>query len=286
MPRARNPKRDKAYEIYKEHKGSIELVEIASKLKIPAGTIRGWKNKDRWDDQFSGTFQIDAERSVKNKNTQNINIASEVKQVLSNKDLNDKQKLFCLHYIKCFSATKAYQKAYGVDYKTAASIAYRLLENDGIRSEILRLKQNKLNKAFLEPEDIFQKYMDIAYADVTDFLEFGREEVQVMTMYGPLVDKETKKPVTKTVNTVRFKESSEVDGTILTEVKQGKDGASIKLADRMKALDWLTDHMNMATEEQKAKIAALRAKVIDDDEEEETGVVMIAEVLEEGDDNG
>lgn len=29
----------------------------------------------------------------------------------------------------------------------------------------------------------------------------------------------------------------------------------------MKALQWLTDHLNMATEEQKAKIDSLRSKV-------------------------
>ena len=85
-----------------------------------------------------------------------------------------------------------------------------------------------------------------------------------MAMYGPvkIKDPETgeEKQLTKIVNTVRFKDSTEVDGTILSEVKQGKDGASIKLPDRMKALQWLSDHMNMATEEQKAKIAQIKAQ--------------------------
>ena len=53
---------------------------------------------------------------------------------------------------------------------------------------------------------------------------------------------------------------AEIDGTILSEVKQGRDGASIKLADRMKALQWLSDHMNMATEEQKAKVEQMKAR--------------------------
>lgn len=57
MPRARNPDRKKAEEIYLEHKGNIELVKIAEILGVPAGTIRGWKNKDRWDDKLNGTFQ-------------------------------------------------------------------------------------------------------------------------------------------------------------------------------------------------------------------------------------
>ena len=60
-------------------------------------------------------------------------------------------------------------------------------------------------------------------------------------------------------NYVRVKDSSAVDGTIISEVKQGRDGLSIKLADRMKALQWLTDHMDMATAEQRAKIEQIKA---------------------------
>ena len=33
------------------------------------------------------------------------------------------------------------------------------------------------NRAMLSEDDIFQKYIDIAFADITDFLEFGNEEV-------------------------------------------------------------------------------------------------------------
>ena len=106
--------------------------------------------------------------------------------------------------------------------------------------------------------------MDIAFADITDYLEFGTEEVPVMAIYGPVKTKDPEtgeeKTLTKIVNTVRFKDSSEVDGTILAEVKQGRDGASIKLSDRMKALQWLSDHMNMATEEQKVRIEQIRAQ--------------------------
>lgn len=87
-----------------------------------------------------------------------------------------------------------------------------------------------------------------------------------MAMYGPveIKDEETGKkiPLTKRINVVKFKESSEVDGTLITEVKQGRDGTSIKLADRMKALDWLAEHMDMATEEQRAKIDQMRANTV------------------------
>lgn len=270
LARSPNEKAEKARELYKD---GMKLVEIASQLDVPAGTVRRWKSTYHWDgEDQSERSEKKSERSEWKKNAENKAVADEVKQVIQNTDLTDKQQLFCIHYIRCFNATKAYQKAYGCDYATALVNGSRILRNARIKDEILRLKQERLNREFLSEADIFQKYMDIAFADVTDFLEFGTEEVPVMAMYGPVKIKDPdtgkEKQLTKIVNTVRFKDSSDVDGSILSEVKQGKDGASIKLADRMKALQWLTDHMDLATEKQRAEIALLKAKVQTDDGEE------------------
>lgn len=241
-----------------------KLVEIASQLNLPEGTVRRWKSTYKWDGERSDKNNERSANKTNRKQKRGKVIAEDVEQVMENLELTDKQRLFCLHYVRCFNATKAYQKAYGCSYDTAASIGYRLLENDGVRDEIMRLKQSRLNRELLDEHDIFQKYMDIAFADITDYVEFGREEIQVMGAFGPveIKDPETgeKIPLMKEVNTVRFRESAGVDGTLITEVKQGKDGASIKLADRMKALDWLANHMDLATEEQRARIAQIKAQ--------------------------
>lgn len=57
MGRARDPNRDKAFEIYSEHNGNIELIEIAERLGVSAGTVRGWKSKDKWEPKIKGTLQ-------------------------------------------------------------------------------------------------------------------------------------------------------------------------------------------------------------------------------------
>lgn len=239
------------------YRAGMKLVEIASQLNLPEGTVRRWKSTHKWESERS-------EKKANVRKEKKKTVAEEVKQVMENPDLTDKQRLFCLHYVRCFNATRAYQKAYEVDYSTAASIGYRLLGNAGVREEIARLKQNRLNRELLDEHDIFQKYMDIAFADITDFVEFGRENVQVMGAFGPIEvedpDTGEKVPLMKEINSVRFREAEKVDGTLITEVKQGKDGASIKLADRMKALDWLANHMDLATEEQRAKIVHLKAQ--------------------------
>lgn len=265
MPKARDVRADAALVLYRQGK---LLKEIAAELGVAEGTVRSWKNRYQWDSKKNATLQKNnrnvANKDKTNKNKQKEPVAGEVDDVIQNTDLTDKQRLFCIYYIRCFNATKAYQKAYECDYVTATVNGPRLLGNARIKTEILHLKQERLNREFLSEADIFQKYIDIAFADLTDYTEFGTEEVPVMGAFGPLKAKDPEtgqeKPLTKIVNTVRFKPSTEVDGTILTEVKQGKDGASIKLADRMKALQWLSDHMDLATEEQQARIAIMKAK--------------------------
>ena len=238
-----------------------KLVEIASQLNLPEGTVRRWKCTHKWDSERSDKNN---ERSEKKRIKKKKPSEREVDQVIENTELTDKQRLFCIYYIRCFNATKAYQKAYQCSYETAAVAGPRMLGNVRVKQEIIYLKQERLNREFLSEADIFQKYMDIAFSDITDYVKFGTEEAPVMSMYGPVQIKAPqtgeKKPLTETVNIIHFRDSSEVDGTIISEVKHGKNGSSIKLADRMKALQWLSDHMDLGTEEQKAKIAQIKAQ--------------------------
>ena len=261
MARAPDQRVEQAKALYDK---GLKLIDIANQLGIPEGTVRSWKNRYNWDCNVAKEKRNVAKTKKNKKQNQEEPSVDEVSSIIENPELTDKQRLFCIHYIRSFNATKAYQKAYGCSYENAMQNGSRMLRNDKVKEEILRLKQERLNREFLSEADIFQKYMDIAFADITDYMTFGTEEVPVIAMYGPvkIKDPETgeEKQLTKIVNTVRFKDSSEVDGTILSEVKQGKDGASIKLSDRMKALQWLSDHMDMATEEQKAKIAQMKAQ--------------------------
>lgn len=52
MSRSRSPNRDKAFEIYIKENGNIAPREIAKLLNEKVSNIRGWKNKDKWDDNL------------------------------------------------------------------------------------------------------------------------------------------------------------------------------------------------------------------------------------------
>ena len=75
--------------------------------------------------------------------------------------------------------------------------------------------------------------MRIAFADIGNYMSFGQKEIE---------DPETGR---YTISTVDLKESMNTDTQIIQEVKRGKDGVSIKLADRQKAIDWLTMFFEM-----------------------------------------
>ena len=189
--------------------------------------------------------------------------SAEVKSVIENKSLTDKQRLFCLYYSRSFNATRSYQKAYGCSYATALTNGPELLGNTRVRDEITKLKEQRYAQALLRPEDIFQKYMDIAFADMTDYISWVSRDVD--TDDG-----------VETINSIAFVPSDQIDGTIISEVKTGKSD-SIKLSDRMKALEWLADHLDLATEEQRARIAQIKAntaRITDGGTGEDDGVTI------------
>lgn len=256
----------KAEEAKKMYEAGKKLVEIAQALGVPPGTVRRWKSTYKWDgersDLKSERSGKKSERSHNKINDKNKAVAEEVEQVVSNAGLTDKQWLFCIYYVRCFNAAKAYQKAYGVSYATAKSAGYRMLTNVRVKEEIMNLKSDRMNRELLTADDIFQKYIDIAFADMNDYLEWREEDVPVITAFGLLKD-EKGNVITRKTNVLHFKDSNDVDGTIVSEVTMGNKPA-VKLADRLKALNWLADHMDLATEKQKAEIELLRTRIGDD----------------------
>lgn len=264
LPRARSPNRDKAYDIFKEHNGDITNRAIAEILNEDEKKIAVWKSRDKWTNVVQQKNKSCTTKKKTTKGSPEKSLPREVESVIENPDLNDKQRLFCLYFIKSFNATRSYQKAYNCSYETAMVEGSNHLRNPKIKDEIMKLKKDRYVRSFISEEDIFQKYWDIAFADITDFISFGRRKVPVMGPFGPLeIEDENGERVQlmKEINAIEFRESTEIDGTILAEVKQGKDGASIKLADRMKALQWLSDHMDLATNEQKVKIDKMKSEI-------------------------
>jgi hypothetical protein len=100
----------------------------------------------------------------------------------------------------------------------------------------------------LTEQDIVQKYVDIAFADVNEFVNLENGDFVIRP---------------------------KIDGTIVQQVKNGRFGIDIKLNDRMRALE----HLEKYLKEQKA---------MEPDENDDTGTIEIVKrlKLEEPDEAG
>ncbi len=207
--------------------------------------MRGWKSKDRWNDKLGGKAdKLERSSSVLERSDTQVSLVNDL-EFIGSTELTEKQQLFCLYYIKYFSGTKAYKKVFGGNDNTARRYANRLLQQEKISQTIKELKDAKFTREMLESDDIFQKYVDIAFADINAYVSFGTKNV--------IVDGES-----KTVNYVEVKESDDVDGTLISEIRSSKGEVHIKLADRMKALQWLAE--NISTEDSDSNLLAEATK--------------------------
>ncbi|MFQ6799921.1 terminase small subunit, partial [Bacillus thuringiensis] len=256
MARQRSPDRDKAFEIYKASKGEKPLVDIAAELNLKPSQIRKWKSQDKWDEQMNGNVTI-AKRSV--TNVKNPKTKEKLKEILEDEELTEKERLFCLYYVKYFNGTQAALKA-GYSKDGAHVQASRLLRRERVASYIKELKGELVENVFVEAMDVLKEYIKIAFADITNYVTFGQKEVPVMGMFGPMKD-EAGNEITRIINYVDLHEADMVDGSIITEVKLGKDGVSVKLADKMKALDKLSQYFDLVPDNFKRKIEEERHKI-------------------------
>ena len=255
MARARSPNRDKAYKLWIDSGKTKLLKEIAAELNVSETPIRKWKNQDKWEES-KGNVTNQIKSNVTNE--KKLIVKNEMEEIESS-GLTDKQKLFCLYYIQeNFNKTKAYMKAYECNYETARRCGSRMLTNVDIKQEIDRITEEVLEEAVINTKllakRIVDQYIGIAFADITDYVKFGRKDIEV----GKTEEGE---PITVEVNYTDFRESDEVDGSLISEIKQGKDGISVKLHDKMKAMQWLADRMDLLPQSMREKLEIEKAKL-------------------------
>jgi len=252
----------------------ISLSDLAEKHGLKYPTVKSRKQREKWE---KGASKKDASKGKKDaskdasKKTQDASVSKvskrepKIKIVVNNREtespnLTEKQNLFCLYFVKYWSATKAYQKAYGCGYNTAHAEGYKCLAKSCVKKEVDRLKQNIRDGIGLEVMAVLQKYIDIAFADATDFMEFGSEEEYVIAEGQRLKD-ENGEYLKRSVSYVSLKDHDKIDGSLISEVKEGKEGISIKLHDKMKALEVLTKYLDLLPDHHKRKIEDERLKL-------------------------
>ena len=215
-----------------DYMAGMKYKDIAEKYGTTINTVKSWKKRYAWS-RGEGAHKEEKVCTQKSKGApkKEAPIDDGTKATLQNDDLTPEQQMFCIYYSRTFNAEQSYQKAYGCSYESAIANGSRLLTNDKVRAEIKRLKEIKRQQIVAGADDIVELQMRIAFADIGNYMSFGQKEI---------TDPETEE--TYMVSTVDLKESQNTDTQLIQEVKRGKDGVSVKLADKQKAIDWLSKY--------------------------------------------
>lgn len=236
----------------------MKYKDIAEKYDTTINTVKSWKKRYGWNRKEGAPQKGKVCTQNKKVHTEEkVQIDDGTKATLQNDELTPEQQMFCIYYNRTFNASQSYQKAYGCTYESALCAGPRLLGNVRVREELERLKEIKRQQIVASEDDIVELQMRIAFSDIGNYLSFGKTEI------------ETKNGDTVKVNTVDLKESDGVDTQLIKKVKEGRDGVSVEVEDRQKAIDWLTKYFLMHPDDKyKAEFDRKKAEVGDDSGEQ------------------
>ena len=270
----------------KDWESGMKYKDIAEKYRVSESTVKSWASR-YWKNNSDKVatnqkkLQPSFNGSEPKGSVSEYDVVKEMAEaVQENTELTEKQKEFCVRYMQNRNATQAYLRVYGCSYASAMVSGCNLLRNAKIQEELRKLREIK-NAALggLCGEDIVELHMRIAFADMTDFVEFKSRKVPVIDRYGkvkhfihPNTGEEI--PIVTVETELMIKDSSQIDGTLLAELSEGKMGINIKLADKTKSLQFLERYFELnpndrhKREYDNARLALLREK--DDIEVEDT----------------
>ncbi|OKP91314.1 terminase small subunit [Paenibacillus sp. P32E] len=281
MAKKRDPKRAEAEQMWIDSGGKRDIVEIAASLDLPAGTVRGWKSKDNWESTLNGEKESKLpdkskkkKRNVPDMNTErsnqkrNVPIREQPPPRIDEADtgepdedgLTPKQRIFILEYLRTFNATGAAIAA-GYSKKSAYTIGWENLRKPEIQAAIKQAKEQYTEELGLDIKRIIAEWMKIAFADTGDYVNFGSREFPLHTKKGDPILDEDGKQLTGTQNFVNLVNSDVIDTSIISEVKEGKDGFSVKLYNKIEALKQLEKYTDYMDEETRLKIRKAQLEV-------------------------
>lgn len=226
---------------YKDYREGMKYKEIAAKHGVSINTVKSWKTR-KWKGQEQNKGAPIKKKSVHTKK-EKVAHQIDMQPVIDNDHLTEQQKLFCLFYLQHFNATKAYQEAYQCNYRTAHANAYRLMANDGIKKELHRLKAELQQDIFVDVKDLIAEYIKQFSADITDIVEVNLTEYEVNDKHGnPVKTKEGERVIGR-LNDVYVRSSEDFDGSLVKKISQGKDGISVEMYDKHKAMSELMKYL-------------------------------------------
>ncbi|WP_342577704.1 terminase small subunit [Psychrobacillus sp. FSL K6-2843] len=243
----------------KDYMAGMKYKEIAEKHDVSINTVKSWKTRHKWSKDA-------AEKGVHTKQKRVHTKKELLEPVVESDELTEKQRLFCMYYVRSLNATSAYKKVYECSYQTAMANSSRMLSNAKVKETVAELKRQRLESLDLDKYDVLEKYKAIAFADITDFIDFSQvesEATETNVEYNPDGSKKSEKieVVPYTYTKFAMHRSDEIDGTLITELSKGKDGMfKVKLADKMAALAFLVKYTDILSDNDKKRLQEEKLK--------------------------
>lgn len=159
--------------------------------------------------------------------------------------LNIRERAFLLDYVDSHNATQSYLKCYSnkVSKKNARISACVLLKRPYIQEALKALRDRLEVEYNVSHSEYIETLVKVATADIGDYIKFSEEEIPLYDETGlPILDEDTGEQRKKKVNRMHLADSSTVDTSVVSEIKQGKDGITIRLIDKLKAWEQLAKY--------------------------------------------
>lgn len=208
-----NEVRDKAY---KDYCDGMKYKDIAEKYGVSLSAVKSWATR-YWKVATNKKLQPQPQKVATTKPEKKLKDKL-LESVSENDELTEKRRLFCLYYALSHNALQSYLKAYGGDKVSAGVQGCRLLKNVNVAAEVKRLREILRNEIDIGLPDLLQYCLKVIGADIGDY-------------------------VTVKKGIVQLEDSTCVDTSLIDEVKQGKTGVSIKLADKKWAWEKLEQYL-------------------------------------------
>ncbi|NMM62068.1 terminase small subunit [Clostridium sp. P21] len=136
--------------------------------------------------------------------------------------LTDKQKKFIDEYLIDLNATQAAIRA-GYSQKNAFKIGSELLQKTTVQKHMHKCMKDREKRTEITQDKVLNELAAIGFANIADYLEVKDDAVKVFNTTD--IPKEKLRAV--------------------VEIKQTKDGISIKIHDKVKALEDIAKHLGM-----------------------------------------
>lgn len=162
--------------------------------------------------------------------------------------LTAKQKLFVKEYLVDLNATQSAIRA-GYSTKTAEAIGYENLRKPQIAQAIEKAMGRREQRTEITQDRVLQELAKIGFANISDYLKVNTAERVID--YKEVEGDEgniSKVPVFGMVQSVEVFDTDGVDRIKLdavAEIKETRDGISVKLHDKVAALEKIGRHLGM-----------------------------------------